>query len=113
MRLAAKVFESSLDAVFITSAGFSILAVNPQCEHLTGSSQAQLLGSDASLLFHDPHDLSFFLRVQDALAKEGSWEGQLWHRSLRPARVRGAGGLGGACATRPASCSTRWRSART
>jgi diguanylate cyclase (GGDEF)-like protein/PAS domain S-box-containing protein len=79
LRLAAKVFESSLDAVFITGPDFGILAVNPQCEQLTGCIQAQLVGSSARELFHDPHDLSYFLRVEDALRRSGSWEGQLWH----------------------------------
>ena len=45
LRLAAKVFESSLDAVFISGPDYLLLAANPACERLTGSSQAQLLAA--------------------------------------------------------------------
>jgi len=80
LRLAAKVFESSLDAIFITGPDFEILAVNPECERLTGCQQAQLLGSSSRVLFHDPHDLGFFTRVEHRLAGDGFWEGEIWRK---------------------------------
>ena len=75
LRLAAKVFESSLDAIFITGADFSILAVNPVCESLTQGAQAQLLGATPTSLFHDPHDPEFMARVAKTLGHEGFWQG--------------------------------------
>ena len=78
LRLAAKVFESSPDAVVITDADFQILAVNPVCERLTGCPQAELLGATAKDLFHDPHDPGFFLLVEHCLEADGCWEGELW-----------------------------------
>ena len=81
LRLAAKVFESSLDAVFISGPDYLLLAANPACERLTGSSQAQLLGSSAREMFYDPHDLGFFVRVEQHLRADGLWEGEVWRKS--------------------------------
>ena len=85
LRLAAKVFESSLDAVFITDADFRMLAANPACERLTGAAQAQLLGSSTRDMFHDPHDLGLSGRIAQHLEADGLWEGEVWRRSDRSA----------------------------
>ncbi|MDO9199249.1 diguanylate cyclase domain-containing protein, partial [Rhodoferax sp.] len=78
LRLAAKVFESSLDAIFITDPGFVILAVNPVCERLTESPQAQLTGASPNDLFQDPQDPAFISRLAQKLTDDGFWRGQLW-----------------------------------
>ncbi len=78
LRLAAKVFASSLDAIFITDANYRLLAANPGCERLTGLTQAALLGSSAEAFFSDPHDQGFFARVQQHLRTDGFWEGEVW-----------------------------------
>lgn len=77
-RLAAKVFESSLDAIFITAADFLILAVNPVCERLLHKTQQQLIGTPARDLFHEPLDPGLFARIERKLAEEGFWEGDAW-----------------------------------
>ena len=76
LRLAAKVFESSLDAVFITDADFILLAANPACERLTGLVQARLVGTSAADMFHDRHDPGLFVRVREQLWTSGFWEGE-------------------------------------
>lgn len=81
LRLAAKVFESSLDAIFITGADFRLLAANPSCVRLTGVQQAVLIGSSARDFFHDPHDQGFFVRVAQHLDTDGFWEGEVQRRS--------------------------------
>ena len=81
LRLAAKVFESSLDAIFITGPDWQLLAANPACERLTGSPQAALLGTSARDMFSDTHDPGFFGRVEHHLAADGFWEGEVWRRS--------------------------------
>ncbi len=81
LRLAAKVFESSLDAIFITGADFILLAVNPACERQTGHVQSELLGQGTAEFFYDPHDQSFFKRVQQHLQTDGFWEGEVWRRN--------------------------------
>jgi len=88
LRLAAKVFESSLDAIFVTDAGFCLLAANPGCERLTGLSQAVLLGSSARGFFHDPHDHGLFARIEQHLRTDGFWEGEVLRRGAdQPVRT--------------------------
>ena len=77
LRLAAKVFESSLDAIFITGPDFVILAVNPVCEQLTETPQGQFMGASPKDFFHDPHDPELISRVQQKLTDEGFWQGQV------------------------------------
>lgn len=78
LQLAAKVFESSLDAIFITDAQFQVLQANPRCEQLTASSRAQLVGTSARKLFYDPQQPDFFDPVELELALHGQWSGEVW-----------------------------------
>jgi diguanylate cyclase (GGDEF)-like protein/PAS domain S-box-containing protein len=88
LRLAAKVFESSLDAVFITGADFRMLAANPACERLTGLAQVQLMGTAARDMFQDPHDLALFARIALHLETDGFWEGEVWRKTEGSATPR-------------------------
>lgn len=80
LRLAAKVFESSLDAIFVTDTDFRLLAANPGCERLTGMAQVALLGSCTRTFFHDPHDHGLFSRIEQHLRTDGFWEGEVQRR---------------------------------
>jgi len=75
LKLAAKVFDSSLDAIFITGPDFLILAVNPVCERLTQTPQMEWAGTSTELLFHDPHDPDLMHRVVSQLKGDGIWRG--------------------------------------
>ena len=86
LRLAAKVFESSADAIFITDAALMMLAVNPVCERLTGVPQAQLLGATVDSLFQDARDPELIVRAAQVLHDAGIWRGQVWiNRGIRVA----------------------------
>ena len=78
LQLAAKVFESSLDAIFITDANFEILQVNPRCEYLTRCGREQLLGTSARKLFFDPQQPDYFDQLELDLALNGMWFGEVW-----------------------------------
>ncbi|MCW7540370.1 EAL domain-containing protein [Aquabacterium sp. A7-Y] len=79
-QLAAKVFEASLDAIFVTDAKHQVIAVNPSCERLTGLSREELLGRDTCELVHQPGDGAEMDRLRLHLDGEGYWEGELIHR---------------------------------
>ena len=53
LKLAAKVFESSLDAIFITDPQLRILACNPAALRLTQTQEADLVGAPATALFFE------------------------------------------------------------
>ena len=78
LKLAAKVFESSLEAIFITSPDFAIVAANPACEQLIGVTQARLIGTTPGDFFHNPNEPQFMAGIQAALNANALWRGQLW-----------------------------------
>ncbi|ABM95465.1 EAL domain-containing protein [Methylibium petroleiphilum] len=84
LQLAAQVFESSLDAIFVTDGEHRIAAVNASCERITGLGREQLVGLRTEALLHPPGaddaDTAWFELVREQLAHRGVWEGELWHR---------------------------------
>ncbi|MBB1077178.1 EAL domain-containing protein [Rhodoferax sp. 4810] len=80
LKLAAKVFESSLEAIFITSPDFEIVAVNPACESLMQCPQGKLLGAAPQDVFYDPQDPDLMSGMAATLQEQGFWRGQLWIR---------------------------------
>ena len=80
LHLAAKVFESSLDATFITDPKHRIIAVNPSFERLTGYSQAEMIGQLPRDYITEHCNDTFIETLLIQLDKEGFWEGELWNR---------------------------------
>lgn len=78
LRLAAQVFDSSLDAIFIADSQHHLMRMNPGCERLVGPSAAAFLGCLAASLFGGGSDASFMEQVQAGWDREGFWEGELW-----------------------------------
>ena len=84
LQLAAQVFESSLDAIFVTDSEHRIAAVNASCERMTGQSREQLIGLPIDALLQPPvadeSGAGWFEPVRERLDVIGVWEGELWHR---------------------------------
>ncbi|MES2185395.1 MAG: EAL domain-containing protein [Pseudomonadota bacterium] len=80
LRLAAKVFESSPDAVFITDAQQRIVSVNPACCRLARYQPGMLGGTHAIDLFEDRDAGRLFTEVQRSWEGSDLWEGEVWHR---------------------------------
>jgi len=78
LRLAARVFESSLDAIFIADSQHRVLRMNPGCERLVGPSAQAFEGCMAASLFGGGSDATFMEQVLQGWADEGFWEGELW-----------------------------------
>nr|WP_315464273.1 EAL domain-containing protein [uncultured Rhodoferax sp.] len=77
LRLAAKVFESSPDAVFITDAAFEIVQANPRCMDVFEASTTGLLGRSAAQLFFDSRRPALFVEVEMGLLAQGQWRGEV------------------------------------
>jgi len=83
LRLAAKVFDSSLEAIFITDPEQRVLAVNPACETLTGCAHDKLVGATPADFFSLPNQDGSLQMVQKALDSAGVWRGQLLIRRVQ------------------------------
>jgi diguanylate cyclase (GGDEF)-like protein/PAS domain S-box-containing protein len=77
LRLAARVFESSLDAIFIADGQHRIMRMNPGCERLVGQPGTSLIGNLAASLFLGGAEPGFMEQVLAGWEREGFWEGEL------------------------------------
>lgn len=77
LQLAAKVFDASPDAIFITDGQLSVLAANPACTRLCGAPRQTLLGRRWSELVHDPADPGAIDRLRATVDECGSVEAEL------------------------------------
>ncbi len=80
LRLAASVFENTLEGVMITDTNSIILSVNPAFTEITGFSAAEAIGNKPNLLRSQRHDATFYAQIWHALATEGRWRGEIWNR---------------------------------
>jgi len=80
LRLAAAVFENSLDGIIITDQAGKILTVNRVFSKVTGYSCDEALGKDPKLLQSGQHDRSFYESFWQALTQTGQWQGEIWNK---------------------------------
>ena len=101
LRLAAKVFESSVEGVTITDARGVIVSVNRAFTEITGYTREEVLGCNPRVLKSGRHDEHFYRRMWDTIVAGDVWRGELWNRrksgEIYPERlavraVRDAGG---------------------
>ena len=80
LRQAAMVFENSGEAVMITDANGSMVAVNRAFVEITGYSEEEVLGRNPRMLQSGRQDRSFYRDMWAALATKGLWRGEVWNR---------------------------------
>ena len=80
LRLAAKVFESSGEAIMITDPDGVIVSVNQAFTAVTGYESTDVAGRNASLLASGRHSAEFFADLWQQLGKTGYWQGEIWNR---------------------------------
>ncbi|MFZ6724737.1 sensor domain-containing protein [Undibacterium sp. MH2W] len=80
LQLAAKVFESSTDAIFITDHEQKIITVNPSFEKLTSYTEAEMRGQTPRAFFSSESNAELIDQLLSRLEIKGSWEGELWNR---------------------------------
>jgi diguanylate cyclase (GGDEF)-like protein len=76
LRLAARVFESSLDAIFIADERHQLIRMNPGCEQLVEKAGV-FMGAAAEVLFALDSADDFMASVVMAWEADGFWEGEL------------------------------------
>ena len=80
LRLSAKVFESTSEGITITDNEGQILAVNPAFSHITGYSEADVIGQNPRILQSDRHDKIFYQAMWQRLSETGQWRGEIWNK---------------------------------
>ena len=80
LRLAATVFESTLEGILITDAKTNIISVNQALCSITGYSAEEIIGSTPDILKSERHSHAFFRQLWDILNKTGQWRGEIWNR---------------------------------
>jgi diguanylate cyclase (GGDEF)-like protein/PAS domain S-box-containing protein len=80
LRLAASIFESTVEGIMVTDAEGIILSVNPAFSAITGYSAGEVMGQRADMLASDRHDDLFHAAMARTIAADGRWEGEKWHR---------------------------------
>lgn len=89
LQLGVKVFDASLDAIFILDSGYSILAANPSCARLTEGAVDSLIGRSIEELIYDAEEVNLFDDMVAAVREIGFWEAEGWYR-----RASGSGAPG-------------------
>jgi diguanylate cyclase (GGDEF)-like protein/PAS domain S-box-containing protein len=80
LRLSAKVFENSGEAIFITDAQAHILDANAAFTDITGYDKAEVIGRNVRFLKSGRHDCDFYVRMWRELIATGRWRGEVWDR---------------------------------
>lgn len=80
LRLAAKVFKSTLEGIMVTNARQIIESVNPAFTQITGYKAHEVIGKTPAILSSGRHDAAFYQKMQSDLSVHGHWQGEIWNR---------------------------------
>ncbi len=78
--LAAIVFNTSSNGIFITDRHNIVLAVNPAFTSITGYTSDEIVGRNPRLLSSGRHDRVFYAALWQAVKTNGMWQGEIWNR---------------------------------
>jgi len=80
LRLAAAVFDSTLEGVLVTDSGGVIVHVNRAFMSITGYQQDEVLGMRPSKFKSGRHGPDFYERMYKTILAAGQWSGEIWNR---------------------------------
>ncbi len=80
LKLAASVFECSLEGIVITDANATILSVNRAFTEITGYGAEEAIGQNPRILRSNRHDEAFYKTLWASLLETGMWQGEIWNR---------------------------------
>jgi len=80
LRLAARVFAATQDAIVIADAGGTIVATNPAFTAISGYDSGEMVGRHVSTLQTVQHNTSAYHAMMAALAGHGHWSGEMLAR---------------------------------
>ena len=77
LRLWAKVFEGSNEAIMITDGDFKVISVNRAYQSIMGFTEAEVIGTDSQAVGIKFNTYSFFRNLVSVLNEQGHWQGEL------------------------------------
>ncbi len=80
LRLTAKIFESSHDAIVITDAEANIISINPAFSQITGYREDEVIGRNPRILNSGRQSKEFYAEMWRSLLDAGYWNGEVWNR---------------------------------
>jgi diguanylate cyclase (GGDEF)-like protein/PAS domain S-box-containing protein len=80
LRLAANVFNSTLEAILVTDDKRRVIAVNQAYTKMTGYERNEVLGQSPKLHASGRHDDAFYREMWGTLESTDQWQGELWNR---------------------------------
>jgi len=80
LRLSARVFAESGEAIAVTDASGNFVSVNRAFTEVTGYMPEEVLGRNPRLLQSGRHSQEFYAAMWRQMAVEGSWQGEVWNR---------------------------------
>ena len=81
LKLMAKVFTNSGEAILISDAQNKIVAANAAFTKLTGYTAEEVLGKDPKILSSGKTPKEVYQRMWKSLSEQNAWEGELWDQS--------------------------------
>lgn len=78
LRLMAKIFEGSTDAIVITDTNSRIIDINEAFTKITGYNKTEISGKHPSILGSHKHSSDFYFDIRCQLLKTGAWCGEVW-----------------------------------
>lgn len=80
LRLAAQVFENSVEGIIITDPEQTILAVNRAFTVVTGYEESEVKGKTPKILQSGRQSAHFYETMWSGLKTHGHWQGEIWNR---------------------------------
>jgi diguanylate cyclase (GGDEF)-like protein/PAS domain S-box-containing protein len=80
LRLAAAVFDTTLEGVLVTDANGVIVHVNRAFMEITGYQQDEVLGLQPNKFKSGRHGPEFYERMYKTILSAGQWSGEIWNR---------------------------------
>jgi diguanylate cyclase (GGDEF)-like protein/PAS domain S-box-containing protein len=79
LRVAATAFEAQ-EGMMVTNARREILRVNQAFTRISGYEDHEVIGKSPTMFSSGWHDNAFYAQMNEALEKQGHWEGEIWNR---------------------------------
>jgi diguanylate cyclase (GGDEF)-like protein/PAS domain S-box-containing protein len=80
LRLAARLFECSREAILVTDTNRNVISVNRAFTEITGYAPEEVLGRNPRMWSSGRHDDDFYRNLYAAIHGEGYWQGEIWNK---------------------------------